>query len=128
MIRLLVSLALATTLLASAPAMAAEHAAPKTSGIVNVELPPFFAPLVVDGRLQAYAYITVALTPASQAKVFDIRAKVPNLQDAFLREVNRGSIVKSGAKLDEPAAVDTEALKPRLEERMKAILPDGTVT
>jgi hypothetical protein len=78
----------------------------------------------VETRLQSYAYLTVALTPASPAKVFDIRAKVPFLQDAFLREVNKGTIVKA----DDSKMVDSVAVKARLTARMNAILPPGTVS
>ena len=52
-----------------------------------------------------------------------IRDKIPFLQDAFLRELNKGTILKA----DDPKAVDTGAMKPRLVVRMNQILPPGTV-
>ncbi len=114
-------------LICGAPLAAHAEDAPKddkSGGISAVELPPFFAPMIVDGKLTNYAYITVALMPASPAKVVDIRAKVAFLQDAFLREVNHGTIAKDG----DPNTVDVEALKPRLMDRMNTVLPAGTVT
>lgn len=48
---------------------------------------------------------------------------MPFLQDAFLRELNRGSILK----VDDPKAVDEAAVNARLTERAKAVLPAGTV-
>jgi hypothetical protein len=79
--------------------------------------------MVVDNRLENYSYITIALSPASRDKALVIREKMPFLQDAFVREMNKGSIVKAG----DPKAVDTAALKPRLLARMNQILPGGTV-
>ena len=83
--------------------------APKDQGPTNVELPPFLAPMVIDNRLENYAYITIVLTPVSREKMLAIREKMPFIQDAFLREVNKGSIVRT----DDPKAVDTVALKAR---------------
>jgi flagellar basal body-associated protein FliL len=96
---------------------------PKDQGPTNVELPPILAPMVVANRLESYAYITIALAPASRDKVFAIRDKMPFLQDAFLREVNKASIVKS----DDPKTVDAAALKARLMVQLNRILPPGTV-
>jgi len=93
-------------------------------GPVNVQLPPVLAPMIVNGRLTGYAFITIALTPASRDKVLAIRAKVPFLQDAFLRELNGATIVKA----DDPTAVDVEAARARLFARTKTILAPGTVT
>jgi flagellar basal body-associated protein FliL len=103
-------------------AAAAEPA--KEEGPTNVELPPILAPITVDNRLESYAYITIALMPASRDKVLVIREKVPFLQDGFLREVNKASITKP----DEPTAVDAATLKKRLLARMNQILPQGTVS
>jgi hypothetical protein len=116
------ALALVLTLPGRTLAAEAEGGA-KAQGIVDVELPPILAPMIVAARLDSYAYITVALAPAGADKVFPIREKVPFLQDAFLRELNKGSI----AKADDPKAVDTDAVKARLTQRMNQILPAGTV-
>ena len=98
--------------------------AAKDQGPTDVELPPILAPIVVDNRLDSYAYITVSLTPASGDKVFTIREKVPFLRDGFLREVNKTSI----GKATDPKTVDQVALKARLLARMNEILPKGTVS
>lgn len=110
-----------------APAFAAHGAETidtKNRGPVDVELPPIIAPMIVAQRLENYAYITVSLTPANLNQTFLIREKIPFLRDAFLRELNKGTIVKG----DDPKAVDVAAVKERLEARMKQILPAGTVT
>ena len=79
--------------------------------------------MVVQNRLQGYAYITVALAPSGRDKVGAIREKMPFLQDAFLREVNKSSIVKA----EDAKAVDADSIKARLTARMNQILPQGTV-
>ena len=117
-------LALAAAALQPSMAWAAEAAPKDDQGPVDVELPPMLAPMVVGNRLDSYAYITIALAPAARDKVLDIREKVPFLRDAFLRELNKGSIVKA----DDPKAVDEAAVKSRLTARVKQILPVGTVS
>jgi flagellar basal body-associated protein FliL len=101
----------------------AASAATEDQGPVDVALPPILAPMVVQNQLAGYAYITVALAPSGRDKVAAIREKMPFLQDAFLREVNKASILRA----DDAKAVDAEAIKARLTARMNQILPKGTV-
>ena len=116
-------LALAVALILPLSAgMAAEPA--KDAGPTDVQLPPILAPMVVDNRLDSYAYITVSLTPASRDKTLIIREKVPFLRDGFLREVNKAGIATAG----DPKSVDQPALKKRLLARLNLILPPGTVS
>lgn len=96
----------------------------KDQAVTNVEVPAFLAPMLIDNRLEQYAYITVALTPANREKMLAIRDKMPFLRDAFLREVNKASIVKA----DDPKTVDTVALKARLLVRVNQILPKGSIS
>src|SRR5262245_25575634 len=123
--------AIAFALLLPAHAASAAEPAKSTSagdaqddGPTDVEMPPLFAPVIVDNRLDSYAYLTIELTPASRDKVFLIREKVPFLQDGFLREVNKAPI----GKANDPKTVDQEALKKRLLARLRQILPAGTVS
>ena len=92
-------------------------------GPVDVTLPTILAPMIVDSRLENYAYITIVLKPATPAGILMIREKVPFLQDAFLRELNGATIVKA----DDPKAVDETALKARLVARVNQVLPAGTI-
>ena len=103
---------------------AAKNGNAQDEGPTDVEMPPLLAPVIVDNRLDSYAYITIQLTPAARDKVFLIREKVPFLQDGFLREVNKAPIGKAG----DPKAVDQEALKKRLLARVNQILPKDTVS
>jgi flagellar basal body-associated protein FliL len=96
----------------------------KDQAVTKVELPAFLAPMLIGNRLEGYAYITIALAPASRENMLAIREKMPFLRDAFLREVNKASIVKG----DDPKTVDTVALKARLLVRLNQVLPQGSVS
>jgi len=96
----------------------------KDQPVTDVELPAFLAPMLNGNRLEMYAYITIALTPVNREKMLAIREKMPFLRDAFLREVNKASIVKA----DDLKTVDTVALKTRLLLRVDQIFPKGTVS
>jgi hypothetical protein len=106
--------------LSAPPAFAAE---PAEERVVDVELPAVLAPMIVDTRLESYAYITIALAPTNRDKALLIREKMPFLRDVFLRELNKGTIVKAS----DTKAVDTDAVKTRLVARMNQVLPTGTV-
>ena len=116
-------LALSCIALGAPQALAAAAVDTTALGPVDVQMPTILAPMVVDNRLENYAYITIVLKPAAPAGVLAIREKVPFLQDVFLRELNGTTIVKT----DDPKSVDEAALKPRLIARMNQILPAGTV-
>ncbi len=117
-------LALAWVALGAPQALAAAAVGDTSNlGPVDVTLPTILAPMVVEARTENYAYITIVLKPAAPAGVLAIREKVPFLQDAFLRELNGATIVKT----DDPKAVDETALKARLIARMNQVLPAGTV-
>jgi hypothetical protein len=102
----------------------AATAATADQGPVDIEIPPILAPITVQNQLYGYAYITIALAPAGRDKVLAIRGKMPFLQDAFLRELNKASIVKAG----DPKTIDADAVKARLTVRMNQVLAAGTVS
>lgn len=118
----LAALAAAAVVARVAPAYAME-AAEEAAVDGDVELPQIIAPMVVGGDLRGYAYFTISLVPASRDKILLIREKVPFIQDSFLRELNRGSIMMAA----DPASVDTEAVKSRLMARVAQVLPSATV-
>jgi hypothetical protein len=80
--------------------------------------------MVVDGRLQGYLYLSISLVPTSPGQVLAIRERVHFLQDVFVRELNRGSILKA----DDPKVVDVEATKARLMTRVREVLPANAVS
>jgi hypothetical protein len=122
--RLLRAILASAALVLASPGEAAESGAAKSPDLVDVEVPAIFAPLIVQQRLESYAYITVLLTPAGADKTLIIREKMPFLRDAFLRELNKGTITKA----DDPKMIDTAAVKTRLLARMGQILAPGTVS
>ena len=76
----------------------------------TVEMMILIAPMIVDGQLDNYAYISSAILTTSPAAAVEVRSKAPFIQDAYVRDVNGASIVKAGT----PATVDTDALIARL--------------
>lgn len=76
----------------------------------SVEMPILVAPMVVDERLQAYAYISCTIVATSSAAAIAIRLKTPFIRDAFVRDVNGKPVVKA----DAPDKFDTDAVRARL--------------
>jgi len=100
------ALVLAIALAGAARAGEGKSAEPGTS----VEMPILVAPMVVDERLQAYAYISCTIVATSPAAAIAIRLKTPFIRDAFVRDVNGEPVVKP----DAPDKVDRDALRARL--------------
>src|SRR5436190_17401490 len=82
--RLLVALALA---LFATPALAAEGK--KEEGGQNVTLSPVALPIVVDGRLVNYVFVTLRLDLAPLANTSKLREKEPYFRDAIVRAAHR---------------------------------------
>lgn len=115
--------------LAARPVLAADAAKsdPKSDAKpgTSVDMPILVAPMSVDGRLIAYAYISSTVIATSAAAAIDVRARTPFIQDAFIRDVNGASIVdpKDTSKVDRPA------LKARLlNDVRKAVGADKAVS
>jgi len=117
----------------SLPGRAAD--APKPAGADNpppgtrVEMPILIAPMVVDGNLISYAYVSSIIVATSPSAAVEVRAKVPFIQDAFVREVNRASIVtKDGdAGKDSGTEVDKAGLASRLLATARRVAGAGKV-
>lgn len=103
---------------ASQPA-AANHPPPGTS----VEMPILIAPMVVDGNLMSYAYISSIIVATSPSAAVEVRARVPFIQDAFVREVNGATIVDKNT----PDQVDKVALGARLLAAARRVAGAGNV-
>jgi hypothetical protein len=89
-----------------------------------VEMPMLVAPVTVNGRLHYYAYMRIRLDAASTGQAWEVREKVAYLQDAFLREVHRESIVRNG----DPKVIDGEGLRRRLLAVCERVLGPGLVS
>ncbi|CAN7227118.1 hypothetical protein LJR225_000904 [Phenylobacterium sp. LjRoot225] len=85
MLRRLLSFALPLLLLAAAPAAAEEGAAASKQVGQYVDLQPMALPIIVDGQLANYVFVSVRLNLASGADTNRWRAKEPFLRDAVVR-------------------------------------------
>ncbi len=103
----------------------AETEAPQPAGprVPTVAMPKLVAPVVIDGQLHHYAYLSVSLKLTDDGHKTMVLEKIPYLQDAFLREVHETSIVLDG----NPDAVDTDGLAQRLVEIAARVLGPGVV-
>jgi hypothetical protein len=76
----------------------------------SVEMPYLIAPITVDDKLVSYAYIAGKIVASSPSAAIDVRARLPFVQDAFVRDVNAEPV----ATANSVAAVDLNALSARL--------------
>ena len=86
-------------------------------------MPYVIAPIVVDDKLVAYAYISPKIIATSPSAAIDIRGKTPFLQDAFVRDINAAP---AGMRTD-AAKVDSDALVARLLKDTRRIMGSGKV-
>ena len=119
--------------LVALPAFAAGAAAPSTAPIYGagvlkepapgtaVEMPYLIAPVIVDEKLVAYAYVSSNIIAASPAAAINIRNETPFIQDAYVRDVNALPI----GKASDPSTVDGNALAGRMLSDVKKILGAG---
>jgi hypothetical protein len=105
----------------AAPALASGEKEPAPGS--SVEMPYLIAPITVDDKLVAYAYISSKIIATSSSAAIDVRDKTPFLQDAFLRDVNATSI---GSRSD-PAKVDPALLVARLLKDARRIVGGAKV-
>jgi hypothetical protein len=84
----------------------------------SVVMPYLIAPVVVDGKLVSYAYVSSMLIGPSPSAAVDIRNQTPFIQDAFVRDVNAAPI----GKATDPQTVDTDALAARMLADAKRIV------
>jgi hypothetical protein len=89
----------------------------------QVRMPLLVAPLVAQGRLQGYVYLQIIVVTPSRGQAEQLSLKIPYLQDAFVREVHRQTIVRN----DDPKAIDGAGLKERLLNTIEAVAGSGFV-
>jgi hypothetical protein len=78
--------------------------------IPTISMPALVTPVVVNGELQHYVFLSITLELTSDEHKNMMLEKIPYLQDAFLREVHRASVTKD----NDPSVIDEEGLKARL--------------
>jgi hypothetical protein len=84
----------------------------------NVEMPFLIAPMIKDGKLLGYTYISSKLVASSSSAALEIREKVAFIQDAFVRDVNGASV----ALASDPTKVDVNLLTARLVGDAKKVI------
>ena len=112
--------ALVVAALAAAPAFADKAPEPGT----QVEMPYLIAPMVIEDRLVACAYISSKVVAASPSAAILIRDRLAFIQDAYVRDVNGLPI----AKADDPRTVDMPGLTARLLADARRIVGQDKVS
>lgn len=103
----------------STPAHGEDAARP--AGVPSLDLPPFMAPVTVDGELRFYVYMVIKVDLTSDFKKPIVLEKVPYIQDAILRSVHQVSI----ASKDDPDKVDEAGVLARLKPVVEKVVgPD----
>jgi hypothetical protein len=78
--------------------------------IPTITMPVLVTPVVVNGELQHYLFLSVTLELTGDEHKNMMLEKIPYLQDAYLREVHRASVAKD----NDATVLDEEGLKERL--------------
>ena len=97
--------------------------APGTPGEPTIGMPALIAPVIVNGELDHYAYLSVSLKLNDGNQRTMVSKKIPYLQDAFLREVHGPSIAHD----NDPSIVDEAALIARLMRVCDKVVGAGVV-
>ena len=105
--------------IAASAALAGKTPEPGTS----VEMPYVIAPIAIDDKLTAYAYISTKIVATSPSAAIDIRNKTPFIQDAFVRDVNAFPV--SGSI--DVTKIDSQALVARLLKDTRKVMGQGKV-
>lgn len=108
---------------AESPAEGESERAPGTPGVPTVGMPILIAPVIVNGELDHYVYLTVSLKLNDGNQRTMVSEKIPYLQDAFLREVHGPSIARN----NDPSIVDEAALLARLMRVCETVVGAGVV-
>ena len=91
--------------------------------IPTIQMPALVTPVVVNGELQHYVFLSITLELTSDEHKNMMLEKIPYLQDAYLREVHRASV----AKHNDPKVIDEEGLKDRLMRVSATVVGPGIV-
>ena len=128
---LLVCLSSATAAWASGGKTPPEHGKPEGAAEreigapndPNVDMPGLVSPVIVDGELHRYVYLSLKLKLSDAGQRSMILEKIPYLQDAFLREVHAASIAFN----NDPSIVDEAGVQKRLMHVCEGVVGVGPV-
>ena len=112
-------------LAALAAALAGPAAASEISSAPapTVLMSPLALPIVVDGKLVNYVFVTMRLSLSNKADPEAMRAKTPYFRDALIRAAHRTPFVRP----DNYAAIDEPRMKAALMRETAAIVGPGVV-
>jgi hypothetical protein len=116
----LIAVALAA-ILAGGPTLAAEPAAPATDQ--SVTLATVALPLVVDGQLANYVFVSVKLLLTPHADSLVLRDKEPYFRDALVRAAHRTPFVLR----NDPNHLDDAKLKAAMYREAVALVGPGKI-
>jgi flagellar basal body-associated protein FliL len=133
-VRLIWALALTALAFAAAPAIASssgsshakkteEGSAFATPRVPTISMPTLVAPVGINGELDHYVYLGIALELTSDEHKSMMLDKIPYLQDAFLREVHGATLARDG----DPSILDEVGLKARLLAASEKVVGPGIV-
>lgn len=108
--------------LAAAPALAEEPAKPKDGG-QYVDITPVALPIVVDGRLVNYVFVSVRVNLTATANSPKLREKEPYFRDALVRAGHRAPFTR----YDDYTQIDAAKMKAALFAASVAIAGPGNV-
>jgi hypothetical protein len=119
---------LAATLIAfalsAAPALAGEPEKPKGAAGQYVDVSAVALPIVENGRLINFVFVTLRLDLVSSANAVALRDKEPYFRDALVHTAYRQPFNLAGSYI----AVDVRALKARMMVEAARIVGPGVVT
>jgi hypothetical protein len=117
---------LAGVILAAVPlvgsASASEGQAPKAAPTVLMS--PVALPVIIDGQLASYTYVTLRLNLSPKVDAAKVREKEPFFRDALVRAAHRTPLWKAG----DPNSLDEVKLKAVILSESAAIAGPGSVT
>ena len=116
-------LVLLTALSLAAPALAGEGTPSPSARNPTVLMSPLALPVVVDGRLVNYVFVTLRLGLSAQADASKLRAMEPYFRDALVRAGHRSPFVRP----DNYAALDDDKLKATLLRDAATLVGPGAV-
>lgn len=119
--RLALALALTVTSLAAAPLHAAEEA--KKTGGQYVDLAPVALPVVLDGRVINYVFVSVRVNLRPSADAQKLQSKEPYFRDALVRAAHRAPFTR----YDDYTQLDDAKLKASLYSDATAIAGPGQI-
>jgi hypothetical protein len=93
------------------------------AGPAFVDVPWLTAPLLRNGVIQGYLFFEAKLQVASEGEADAVRVQLPKLRDAFLRELNKGKVVREDSK----GVLDLERISEHLKDSANKVLGEEKV-